>query len=231
MSCDASPWVPGQLVILISGPSGSGKSTLIARLLADDPRVCFSVSVTTRDRRTGEEDGEAYHFVSEAAFDERLAAGSFLEWAEVYGKRYGTPVSEASRIHQAGKDALFDLDSVGGRNLMRAIDGDGRGGPEREPAEAGQVVSVFIFPPEAAALRQRLTARGTDSEEIIEARLALVREQSASYVDYRYLIVNDDLEGAYDALRAIITAERALRVRQTARAAAILKTFDKRDDT
>jgi guanylate kinase len=211
---------PSKLVILISGPSGSGKSTLINRLLAEDPRISFSVSVTTRDRRDGEVDGEAYHFVSEENFDEHLAANSFLEWAEVYSKRYGTPLSEVSRIHGAGNDALFDLDSVGGRNLMAAMD---------DASEQNEVVSIFILPPEASALRQRLRGRGTDSEAVIEGRLRLVLDQSTGYRDYRYLIVNDDLEQAYGALRAIIIAERARRPRQESRAAAILETFDERE--
>lgn len=236
MSSDPSAKAPGNLVILISGPSGSGKSTLITRLLAEDPGICFSVSVTTREPRAGEQDGHAYHFVSEQDFDERLAAGSFLEWAEVYGKRYGTPTSEVSRIHGAGKDALFDLDSVGGRSLIRMMaprdedraPGHGEGLAMGEP---GDIVSIFILPPEAAALRRRLRGRGTDSEEAISARLGLVREQSTGYRDYRYVIVNDDLEQAYGTLGAIIKAERARRPRQEARAASILQTFDEREHT
>ncbi len=228
MSCDAKEH-EAKLVILISGPSGSGKSTLIHRLLDEDPGIAFSVSVTTRARREGERDGEAYHFVDDEIFDARLADASFLEWAEVYGKRYGTPVSEIARIHGQGQDALFDLDSVGGRNLMKAM-ACPKGDTAVGSPEGAAVVSLFILPPEADALRQRLQARGTDSAEIIEGRLGLVREQSTGYRDYRYLIVNDELERAYASLRAIIVAERALRPRQETLARTILNTFDETPD-
>lgn len=198
------------LVLLVSGPSGSGKSTLIGRLMQAEPRIGFSVSVTTRAARAGEVDGRDYHFVSAAEFDRLLAGDLLLEWAEVYGHRYGTPRSEVARLHAEGRDALFDLDIVGGHNLMRQIPG---------------VVSVFILPPEFGALRLRLVLRGKDDDQTIQRRLGLVAAQCQGYEAYRYLIVNDDLEAAAGDLAAIVRAERAATSRRRALAEAVLATF------
>jgi len=198
------------LVLLVSGPSGSGKSTLIGRLMEAEPRIGFSVSVTTRAPRAGEVDGRDYHFVSEVEFDRLLAGDLLLEWAEVYGHRYGTPRSEVARLHAAGRDALFDLDIVGGHNLMTQLPG---------------VVSIFILPPEFAALRLRLVLRGKDDDETIRRRLGLVASQCQGYEAYRYLIVNDDLEAAAGDLAAIVRAERAATSRRRALAKAVLATF------
>ena len=183
-----------RLIILVSGPSGSGKSTLITRLLAEDPGIGFSVSMTTRAPRRGEVDGRDYRFVDEAAFRRRIDAGDLIEWAEVYGNLYGTPLSEIDRLHQKGQDALFDLDSVGGVNLM---------------ARYPETVSIFVLPPRYETLRERLVARGTDNEAIIEARLRRVHDQGIGYRDgYRFVLINDDLDETFDALRAVIAAAR-----------------------
>jgi len=207
-ACHENP--AAHLIVLVSGPSGSGKSTLIERLLAEDPGIGFSVSVTTRPPRAGEVDGRDYRFVSDGGFDAYLAADAFVEWAEVYGKRYGTPKSEIERLHREGKDVLFDLDTVGGRTLM---------------ATYRDVVSVFVLPPEYAALKSRLEARGTDAPEVIARRLGMVAEQSAGYSDYRYLIVNEDLDRAFAELVSILWAERARTLRNRERAEEILATF------
>ncbi len=199
------------LTLLVSGPSGSGKSTLIARLMQAEPRVGFSVSVTTRAPRAGEVDGRDYHFVDDAAFDRLLADDALLEWARVYDRRYGTPKSEVTRLHAAGRDALFDLDIVGGHNLMRLM-------PD--------AISVFILPPRYHDLQARLTARGKDDAATIARRLAQVASQCAGHQAYRYLIVNDDLEVAASELLAIVRAERTATSRRLARAQAILATFE-----
>jgi len=200
-----------RLVILVSGPSGSGKSTLIARLREAEPRVGFSVSVTTRAPRGGEVDGRDYHFVDDAEFDRLLASNALLEWARVYDRRYGTPRSEVTRLHQEDRDALFDLDIVGGHNLMRHF---------------RDVVSVFVLPPEYGALRERLVARGKDDEATIDRRLGQVASQCIGYEQYRYLVVNDDLEAAAAELIAIVRAERAATSRRLVRAERVLATFE-----
>jgi guanylate kinase len=199
-----------QLIILISGPSGCGKSTLIERLLAEDQRIRFSVSVTTRAPRVGEVHGRDYSFVTEQQFDRLVADDAFVEWAHVYGHRYGTPRSEVARIHLEGHDALFDLDSVGGRNLMRLF-------PDTIP--------IFVLPPRYQALRQRLVARGKDSNEIIEQRLGMVYEQGQECFAYRHVVVNDDLDVAFADLTAILRAERCRLSRNRERVRAILETF------
>lgn len=199
------------LVLLVSGPSGSGKSTLLGRLMQADARLGFSVSVTTRAPRVGEVDGRDYHFVSEAEFDRLLAADALLEWAIVYGHRYGTPRSEVARLHAAGRDALFDLDIVGGHALLRQL-------PD--------VVSVFVLPPRYADLRARLEARGKDDAATIDRRLGLVASQCQGHEAYRYLIVNDDLEVATADLAAIVRAERVATSRRRALARAVLATFE-----
>jgi guanylate kinase len=212
-------------IVLVSGPSGSGKSTLITRLLAEDPGLGFSVSMTTRAPRRGEVDGRDYRFVDEPDFRRQIDAGGLVEWAEVYGNLYGTPLSEIDRLHGQGQDALFDLDRVGGVNLM---------------ARFPETVSIFVLPPRYDALRQRLVARGTDSEEIIEARLRRVHDQGVGYRGgYRFVLINDDLDETFDTLQAVIAAARSeattpeLRARAAEasvaamgeRAEAILQTF------
>jgi guanylate kinase len=179
--------------------------------MAVEPRVGFSVSVTTRAPRAGEVDGRDYHFASEAEFDDLVATDALLEWANVYDHRYGTPRSEVARLHAAGRDALFDLDIVGGHNLMR-----------RFP----NVVSVFVLPPEYDALRERLVARGKDDEATIDRRLRQVASQCVGYEQYRYLVVNDDLEAAATELVAIVRAERAATSRRRVRAERVLATFE-----
>jgi guanylate kinase len=199
------------LVILVSGPSGAGKSTLIARLLQAEPSIGFSVSATTRPPRSGEVDGRDYHFVSDDEFGRMVADDRLIEWARVYNNSYGTPKSEVARLRDAGRDGLFDLDIVGGLNLMRY-----------DP----KTVSIFILPPEYHDLRARLEARGKDDKATIDSRLGMVAEQCRGIEHYGYVIVNDDVDVAANELIAVVRAERARTLRRIERARKILATFD-----
>lgn len=181
------------LLVIFSAPSGGGKSTLIHRLMAEEGRMAFSVSHTTRAPRPGEQDGVDYYFVSEETFDRMLAENAFVEWARVHGHRYGTSRKEVERLLRLGQDVLFEVDFQGGRALMRRF-------PE--------AVSIFVLPPSMAEVRRRLRSRGTDAPEEIALRLRNARMEVAVAGEYRYVVVNDDLDRVIGDVRAILTAER-----------------------
>jgi guanylate kinase len=187
------------MLLLISGPSGAGKSTVVARLLAEDPRLCFSVSTTTRPPRAAEVDGREYHFVDDARFDALIAAGAFVEWARVHDHRYGTRIDHLREMEAAGRLPLLDIDVQGGVEVI-----------ERYGAE---VVSVFLFPPSWDELERRLRGRETDSEPVIATRLGNARRE-VGYADrYAYWVVNDAVEAAVARLQAILVAEGCRRER------------------
>lgn len=190
------------LLLAVSGPSGSGKSTLCDRLLAEFPRVTYSVSCTTRSPRGDEVDGVNYHFLEEEAFRRRVDEGAFLEWAEVHGFLYGTLKSSVREALEQGNDILMDIDVQGAGQVREQV---------RE-ALAGDVlrnalVDVFIAPPCMEVLEQRLRGRGEDAPEVIDRRLEKAREEMAGWRAYRYLVLNDDRDRAYDSLRAVMMAE------------------------
>ena len=190
----ATRWMPDGFMLVVTGPSGAGKGTLVERLLAARPECVFAISATTRTRREGERDGVQYEFVSREEFDTRVAQGWFLEWAEVHGERYGTPVRWVDETVRSGRVAVLDIDVQGGASVRRAR-------PE--------AVSVFIYPPSLESLRQRLQSRAKDSPEVIERRLRDAPKELAQYREYDYLIVNDELEQAAARLIAIVDAERS----------------------
>jgi len=181
------------LLVIISAPSGAGKTTLIQRLLADDPNCTFSVSHTTRAPRTGEKNGCDYTFVSDAEFDRMVSAGEFAEWAVVHDHRYGTAMAEVERLTSAGRDVVFDVDTQGGRALMRRF---------------RNAVSIFILPPSMAEVKKRLLLRGTDDEATIALRLHNARVEIAIANEYRFAVVNDDLEAACKDIKTILEAAR-----------------------
>ena len=186
------------MLLVISGPSGAGKGTLVARLLDKDPSFCFSVSVTTRARRENEIEDVHYHFISDEEYDKLLAADAFIEHASVHGHRYGTLKSEVYDRMEKGQNVLLDIDPQGAREVMR---------------KEKDCVSVFILPPSYHDLKVRLHSRNTENEEEIQRRLNNARGEISQMDRYRYLIVNDNLELAFDQLLAIVRAEKQNTVR------------------
>jgi guanylate kinase len=188
------------LMFVLSSPSGAGKTTLSRLLLRADRKVELSISVTTRPKRRGEIDGRDYHFVDRTRFDEMVAAGELLEWAEVFGNRYGTPRRPVVKALQAGRDVLFDIDWQGTQQL-------------REKARH-DLVSVFILPPTAVELEHRLRRRAQDSKAEIGSRMAKASDEMSHWPEYDYVIVNRQKTVAFAQVQAILAAERLKRERQ-----------------
>jgi len=188
------------LMFVLSSPSGAGKTTLSRMLLRSDRHVELSISVTTRPRRRGEVNGRDYHFIDRTRFDVMVKNRELLEWAEVFGHCYGTPVQPVTKALQAGRDVLFDIDWQGTQQL-------------REQAR-DDLVSVFILPPTADELHRRLKRRAQDSESIIGARMAKAAGEMSHWPEYDYVIVNRDKADAFAEVRAILAAERLKRERQ-----------------
>ena len=189
------------LMFVLSSPSGAGKTTISQMLLAADPQIALSVSVTTRPMRPGETDGTDYHFVSDAEFDRLIEEDGFYEWAHVFGYRYGTPKGHIRTGLRDGQDFLFDIDWQGTQQLYQKDKQD--------------VVSVFILPPSIDELQRRLSARGTDSPEVIASRMARARDEISHWAEYEYVVVNDDRDACFTKVREILHAERMERTRQT----------------
>jgi guanylate kinase len=185
---------PGGFILVVTGPSGAGKGTLVSRLLEQRPDCVFSVSATTRPRRNNENHGREYVFLDDAEFMARVDRGWFLEWANVHGKLYGTPVGQVDEQIRAGRVVVLDVDVQGGASVRRA---------------RPRAVTVFVYPPSLEALRARLESRGTDSAEVIAERLRNAPGELAEAVHYDYIIMNDDLERATAALLAIHDSELA----------------------
>ncbi|MBQ8653911.1 MAG: guanylate kinase [Clostridia bacterium] len=181
------------MLLVVSGPSGAGKGTLVDKLLKDDPSFGFSVSVTTRAPRDYEIPDVHYHFLSEEEYDKLLEEDAFLEHATVHGKRYGTLKSEVNERIARGQNVLLDIDVQGALDVM---------------AKVPECVSVFILPPSLKVLRERLTGRGTETQEAIDRRMGNAVGEIKLWPRYRYAVVNDDLEAAYQQLKAVITAEK-----------------------
>ena len=197
-------------VFIVSAPSGSGKSTLVRRLLAEDENLIFSISFTTRKPRGAEIPGESYHFIEKSEFEQRIAAGEFLEYAQVFGNYYGTHRSVWDRARAEGKDLVLDIDVQGARQLKESI-------PD--------AVSIFILAPSREILEQRLRARSEDSEEVIGRRLREAAEEIKAYDRYDYVLVNDHLSHSASTLCGIVKAERVRRIRVEQQIQAILATF------
>lgn len=200
---------PGN-VFVVSAPSGAGKSTLVQRLVRSVPDLIFSISFTTRKPRPGEVDGLDYFFIDDARFDAMVREDGFVEWVEVYGHRYGTGRDWLNGVLATGLDVLLDIETTGALNLRRAI-------PDAR--------MIFILPPSAAALEQRLRSRGKDSDEQIRTRMGHARHELELHRAYDYLVMNDDLELAYRQLEGIIHATRSSRERMAPVAQRLLEGF------
>jgi len=198
-------------VFIISAPSGSGKSTLVTRLLKEVADLTFSVSYTTRSPRTGERNGEAYHFIGRDEFMERIEGKEFLEFADVFGNFYGTHMSTLENARQTNKDLVLDIDVQGAAQLKKRI-------PD--------AVTIFVLAPSREILEQRLRARSQEREEIVRRRLVDAAREIRNYSLYDYVLVNDDLTLAVETLKSIVKAERVRRVRVEEKIKPILATFD-----
>lgn len=188
------------LMLVISSPSGAGKSTIARTLLETDKQIGLSVSVTTRQRRPSEIEGVHYLFKSVREFERLRDSDSLLEWAEVHGNFYGTPREPVEQAMAEGRDMLFDIDWQGAQQLQEKM--------------AADVVSIFVLPPTMTELQSRLHRRAEDSEEVIQTRLINSRSEIAHWREYDYVIINDDLNAAFDAVQSIVKAERLRRDRR-----------------
>lgn len=189
------------LLIVLSSPSGAGKSTIARMLLGADSEVTMSVSATTRPRRPAEKDGVDYHFVDDATFDRMVEAGEFVEWAHVFGHRYGTPKAPVKQALRRGRDILFDIDWQGARQL--------------EPDFGEHLVTIFLLPPSMDELEKRLRARNQDSEEVIADRMRRAADEIDHWAEYEYVLVNRDMDSCLEQVRSIVSAERSKKARQT----------------
>jgi len=188
------------LLLVMSSPSGAGKTTLSRRLLAADPSIAMSVSVTTRAPRPGEVNGRDYHFITQEDFARLRDRGDLLEYAEVFGNFYGTPKRPVMEALQAGRDVLFDIDWQGTQQLAQAMEED--------------LVRIFILPPSAEELRERLIGRAQDSASTVARRMAKAADEISHWPEYDYVIVNDDIDVSDAEITAILRAERLRRRRR-----------------
>ena len=189
------------LLIVLSSPSGAGKTTISRMLMESDPEITMSVSATTRPKRPGETDNVDYHFVDDAEFDELVRTGEFVEWAPVFGYRYGSPKDPIKDALRSGRDILFDIDWQGTQQLKYAFGND--------------LVPIFILPPSMAELERRLRARGTDSEDVIQDRMSRAASEISHWPEYEYVLVNRDTGECLRQVQAIVAAERLKKSRQT----------------
>jgi len=181
------------LLYVLSSPSGAGKLTIARMLLESDDGVAMSVSATTRPKRPGEVEGRDYHFVTDDEFDRMRESGQFLEWAHVFGYRYGTLRNEVLKVIEQARDVLLDIDWQGTQQLKQ-VDPD--------------IVRVFILPPSMEELERRLRSRGTDSEEVIANRMARATAEISHWAEYDYVLINNDAEKCRELVHNILKAER-----------------------
>jgi guanylate kinase len=207
MSSD--PALRGRL-FTVSAPSGTGKTTLVERLVHVVPGLVMSRSFTSRAPRPGEADGVDYNFIGREAFEEMIAGGDFLEYADVFGNYYGTSARETERVLAAGRDLVLVIDVQGARQVrLRGFES----------------VGIFVLPPSYAVLEERLRRRSKDDEAAIQRRLEVARSEVGAVAEYDYVVINDEVEAAVGRLACIVEAERARRARMGPVAAGIIETF------
>lgn len=210
MSSDAAR-TPRGLLFVVSAPSGTGKTTIVERLVQVVRDLSLSRSYTSRPARLGESDGVDYNFVTRQRFEDMVAGDEFLEWANVFGNLYGTCAADVERHLAGGRDLVLVIDVQGARHVrLRCRD----------------TVGVFMLPPSFEILERRLRGRSKDSEEAIQRRLQTARDEVAGFIEYDYVIVNDELDACVDRLRAIVLAERARLRAVRAQALRIVETFN-----
>jgi guanylate kinase len=195
----------------VSAPSGTGKTTVVERLVQVMPDLALSRSYTSRTLRTGETHGIDYNFITRARFEAMIEEDAFLEWADVFGNFYGTCAEDAERELAAGRDLVLVIDVQGARQVRSRCPG---------------TVGVFVLPPSYEVLERRLRGRSKDSEEAMQRRLRTAREEVAAFVEYDYVVVNDELEACVERLRAVLIAERARLRSMRSTAEEIVATFD-----
>jgi guanylate kinase len=198
------------LLFIVSAPSGAGKTTLVERLVEQVPGLRMSRSYTSRAAREGETPGVDYNFVTRPRFEEMVASGDFLEWADVFGNFYGTCASDTERLLAAGDDVVLVIDVQGARKVRQ---------------RGVETTTVFVMPPSFGVLERRLRGRSKDDEAAIQRRLQVAREEVASFTEYNYLVVNDELTAAVDRLRSIVVAERVRLERMRSEVETIIRTF------
>jgi len=191
------------IIFVVSAPSGAGKTTLCDKLQKEFKDIHYAITATTRSPRGGEVDGKSYYFMTREGFEKRLGEGGFIESAVVHGNLYGSPKAPVVAALEDGCDVLMNMDVQGAAAVRNLI----RNAPAGDPLKR-TLVDIFVVPPSAEVLRNRLVARGTDALEVIEKRMKQAREEISHWKEYKYMVVNDDLAEAYDNMRAIILAER-----------------------
>jgi guanylate kinase len=194
----------------VSAPSGTGKTTVVERLVEQTPNLAMSRSYTSRAMRAGETDGVDYTFVIRETFEAMIAAGEFLEWADVFGNLYGTCAADTERHLASSVDLVLVIDVQGARQVR---------------ARGLAATTVFVMPPSLEVLERRLRGRSKDPEPEIQRRLSVAREEVAAFSEYDYLVVNDELDGAVGCLRSIVIAERSRLQRMRGEAESIIRTF------
>jgi guanylate kinase len=200
------------LLFIVSAASGTGKTTLVERLVQRVPNLCLSRSYTSRAARPGEQDGVDYNFISRPRFEEMARAGEFLEWADVFGNYYGTCAADTERCLANGQDIVLVIDVQGAKQVR---------------SSGVESVGIFVLPPSAEILEQRLRGRSKDAEVEIGKRLDAARREVGEFASYEYAVVNDELDGAVERLRAIVLAERARVKAMRPTAENIIETFHK----
>ena len=197
-------------LFIVAAPSGAGKTTLVRHLLENDKQIGVSISHTTRRPRPGEENGREYHFVDVPSFLERIGQGEFLEWAEVHGNYYGTSKRWIEDEMLAERDVLLEIDWQGAQQVRKVFP---------------QAIGIFVLPPSMAILHDRLSGRGTDSEDVIARRIAAARDEMRHVDEFDYVIINDTLQQAVGDLQAIVRAARLRYANQRQRHAALFPSL------
>ena len=198
------------LLFIVSAPSGAGKTTLVERLVEQVLNLRMSRSYTSRHARQGETDGVDYNFVTRDRFEAMVAGGEFLEWADVFGNLYGTSIADTERRLESGSDLVLVIDVQGARQVR---------------SRGVETTAIFVMPPSLGVLEERLRGRSKDSEDAIQRRLHVARQEVTAFTEYDFVVVNDELTSAVDRLRSIVVSTRARLERMRAEAEGIVGTF------